>query len=239
MARAFTTQQKELLRSPDLQVNVLATFYLDEGVYRFCDDQAGFDLSDGVNTYIGANAFAEASEIRASQDLSAEQVTLILDGNRMEEAGVQDPAAVLTAILGYLYQQRRVDYAFGFRYSYSKELNLVIPAYAGKINSARLIDEDISFEDKGARTTSKLEIVLDSLAARYSRSSNRIRSHQDQLEIDPTDQFYSYTVDTALNERTVYWGKAAPFSSGGGYGGYSGGGGGAGGGRYEFNEVMR
>lgn len=228
MARAFTAPQKALLRSADCHVNALATFYLDAGTYRFCDDQAGYDLSDGVNTYIGANALSESVEIRSAQDLAAEQVTMLLDGNRMAQYGIQDPARVLSDILGYLYQQRRVDWAFGFRYSYSKDINLIIPAYAGKINSSRLIDREMTFDDKGSRTVTYLEIVLDSLAARYDRATNRIRAHQDQLELDPTDNFYSFTLDVVANDRTVYWGKDSPFGDGTGVGGggYAGGAGG-------------
>jgi hypothetical protein len=215
MARGFDTTEKALLRSPDLAVNLLATFHLDEGVFRFCDELTGFDLSDGTNTYIGANAFAEAIEIRMTSDMQAESVTIVLDGNRMTQAGVADPARVLSDILGYLYQQRRVDFAFGFRYSYSSSINMVVPAYAGKINSARLIDESVDYSDSSDfRTSSKLEIVLDSLAARYNRSTNRLRAHNDQQEIDPTDMFYSFTVDVAMNERSIYWGKAAPFATG-------------------------
>lgn len=241
MARAFTAPQKALLRSPDLAVNVLATFYLDEGTYRFCDELTGFDLSDGTNTYIGANAFAEPPEVRMTSDLQAEQVTLILDGNRMTQAGVADPARVLADIMGYLYQQRRVDYAFGFRYSNSPTINMVVPAYAGKINSVRLVDRSIGFpDDNDLRVVASLEIVLDSLAARYGRATMRLRAHNDQLEIDATDMFYSHTVDVVMNERSIYWGKKSPFGGGvvrssPGSSGVSGGGGairsGLGGGR--------
>jgi uncharacterized membrane protein YgcG len=240
MARALTAPQKALLRSPDLHVNALVTFFLDQGTYRFCDDQAGFDLTDGVNTWIGANALAEAVEIRGSSALAAESVTILCDGNRMAQAGIADPARVLRDILGYLYQQRRVDWALGFRYSYSKDINMIIPAYAGKINSARLIDREINTPEDGARTVSYLEIVLDSLASRYNRSTNRTRSHQDQLEFDSTDNFYSHTQDVVQNERNVYWGKDAPFGSGGpgGSGGGGGGGGSRGGGGLNgFNSV--
>lgn len=211
MARALTAPQRALLRSPDLAMNLLATFYLDEGTYRFCDENSGYDLNDGTHTYLGANTLADASEVRSANDLQAESVTLTLDGNRMTQAGIDDPGRVLRDILGYLYQQRRVDYALGFRYVYSQEVNLVVPIYAGKINSARLIDLEIDGpENGGATTTTNLEIILDSLAMRYRRASNRTRSHEDQLEIDPTDMFYSFTVNIAVNEKSVYWGKAAP-----------------------------
>ncbi len=212
MARALTTPQKALLRSPDLQISSLITFYLDEGTYRFCDEASGFDLTDGVNTWIGANSLASGIEVRGSQDLTAESVTLMLDGNRMAQYGVADPAKVLREILGYLYQQRRVDCALGFRYSYSNELNMIVPIHAGKINSARLLDKEIEGPEAGGGVTATyLEIVLDSLAMRYRRAANRTRSHEDQLEIDPTDKFYSFTVNIAVNEKSIFWGRQAPY----------------------------
>jgi hypothetical protein len=201
------------------------------GAYRFCDEMSGFDLKDGTNTWVGANAFAEASEIRMTSEMQAEQVTLLLDGNRLSQAGVADPARVLSDILGYIYQQRRVDYAFAFRYSYSNQINMIVPAYAGKINSARLIDREMDFPGEGrTRTVTYLEIVLDSLAARYNRATFRLRAHNDQLEIDPTDMFYSFTVDVTMNERTLYWGKKSPFGGGAVTGGSSYGSGGSSGG---------
>lgn len=214
MARALTPTQRALLQSPDIGLNVLATFYLDSGTYRFCDDV--IDLYDGTYTYLGANAIAESFEVRSASDLAAEPATLICDGNRMAQYGIADPAKILREMLEELYHQRRVDFAFGYRYTYSKDVNLVIPCYAGKINYARLVDGEIQFADDGAQENAaadaRLEIVLDSLASRYNRATFRTRSHQDQLEIDPTDNFYSFTVDATLNEKTLYWGKDAPIN---------------------------
>lgn len=212
MARAFTPEQLALLKSPNLKVNVLATFFLDEGTYRFCDENSGFDLKFGADTYIGANALFVATEVRSGSGLAAEPVTISIDGNRMAQVGIQDPAAALRDILGYLYQQRRVNWDFAFRYANEKDINLIVSAFAGKINSARLIDREVDVFDNSPRTTTILEIVLDSLAARYGRATYRLRSHNDQLEIDPTDQFYSFTVDVALTERNVLWGRGAPMN---------------------------
>ena len=225
MARSLTTDQKNLLRSPDLACNALATFYLDEGTYRFCDHP--LDLYNGVDTFIGASALSESVDIKSGSDLAAQEVTLLIDGNRMTQYGIEDPASVLRDILTYLHQQRRVDIALGFRYSYSMDVNLTIPVYAGKINSCRLIDQRIpGIDSDQAVIESRLEITLDALAMRYSKATLRTRSHQDQLEIDPTDNFFSFTLDATLNEAALYWGKerprgiAAPYSGGvGGIGG--------------------
>jgi hypothetical protein len=216
MARALTTEQKNLLRSSELAVHTLATFFLDSGTYRFCDDV--HDLSDGTNTYIGASALAGGVEVRAARPLASEPLTLIIDGNRMSQFGISDPAAVLRDMLDELIHQRRVNLALGFHYNYNQDINLVIPIYAGKINYAKLIDAELSLtEDKPVEA--KLEIVIDSLAMRYTRATFRTRSHNDQLEIDTTDNFYSFVADAAQNEKRLYWGKDAPYGSSSSYGG--------------------
>lgn len=207
MARLLTSGQKALLRAPSITLRVLFIFYLDEGTYRFCDDIQ--DATDGVNTYIGANPLASSLEVRSGRDLAAEPITLVLDGNKMTQAGIQDPARVLSDILGYLHRQRRVDVAFGFSYPNTQNMELLIPIAAMKINTARLIDQDMSLDDSDQAVEAKLEIVMDSLASRYSRATFRTRSHDDQLEIDPTDNFFSFTSDAANSERNLLWGKAA------------------------------
>jgi hypothetical protein len=242
MSRLFTTEQKALLRAPSLRLNVLMSFFLDEGTYRFCDDI--IDRNDGVNTYIGAQPLASTIDIRSGKDLSAEPVTLILDGNKMTQAGIQDPARVLADIMGYLHQQRRVDISFGLSYPDQSEINMVIPVAALKINYCRWIDETIDIMDPTGDVTAKLEIVMDSLAARYQRSPFRTRSHADQLEIDPTDMFFSFTADASNTEKTLHWGKKSSIGGVRGGGGFIGGavafitannggsGGGGGGGSY-------
>ena len=221
MARLFTNEQKELLRAPSLTLRICFTFYLDEGTYRFCDDIA--DATDGVNTYLGANPLASSIEIRSGRDLAAEPITIVLDGNKMTQAGINDPASVLRDILGYLHRQRRVDVHFGLSYPDSQEMNLLIPVGAMKINYARLIDKEIDLEDGTTQVDAQLEIVMDSLAARYGRATFRTRSHDDQLEIDPTDQFFSFVSDAANNEKNLLWGKKSSIGyTGAAYGPTSG-----------------
>lgn len=211
MARALTTEQRNLLRSPFLRCRVLATFFLDSGTYRFCDDVE--DMYNGANTYIGASSLAELSEIRSGQDLSAEGVTMTIDGNKFTQAGVTDPGAILRQMLDEMHHQRRVDWAFGFAYTYSQEINLTIPAYAGKINSARLVDEDVDLRPDGQPVQAKLVVVIDALASRYQRATFRTRSDADQREIDPDDAFFSFTTDALNTEKSIYWGKKSPVGS--------------------------
>jgi hypothetical protein len=212
MARAFTNAQRALLRAPAVRIRLLATFYLDAGTYRFTDDV--LDVVAGGQTYIGASALTESIEVRSGADLAAEPITLICDGNRMEQHGIQDPARVLSDIMGYLHQQRRVDFAYGLSYPEETVVNLMIPIAAMKINHVRLVDQqlDLLAEEPVA---ARLEIVCDSLAMRYGRSTYRTRSHADQQEIDSSDMFFSFTQDAAQAEKTIYWGKKAPRGGGG------------------------
>lgn len=205
--RFLTQAQKNLVRADSVDARLLATFYLDEGTFRFCDDT--HDVSDGVNTYIGANALTDTIEVRSGRDLSAEPVTLVCDGNRMADFGIADPARVLNDMLGYLHTQRRIDFALGLMPPTSKDVQLIIPLYAGKINYARLVDEDMNFIPEAA-STSKLEIVIDGLATRYNRATFRTRTDADQREIDPTDAFFSFVDDSIEQEGKLYWGRDAP-----------------------------
>lgn len=211
MSRALTTPQRDLLRSPSLRVRVLVTFYLDSGTYRFCDDVE--DMYNGAYTYVGASSIAELSEVRSGADLAAEGCTMTIDGNKFTQAGSGDPGAILRQMLDALYHQRRVDWAFGFGYIDSQDINLTIPAYAGKINTARLIDETVDLSGSSPPVQSKLEVTLDSLAMRYQRATFRTRSDADQREISSVDAFFSFTADASNSERTLFWGKASPNGS--------------------------
>jgi hypothetical protein len=214
MARLLTDPQRTLLRAPSIRLRVLMAFYLDEGTFRFTDDV--IDVWDGQYTWIGAQPLASSIEIRSGRDLSAEPVTLTLDGNRMTQAGITDPARVLSDIMGYLHQQRRVDCYLGFSYPNQAEVNLRVPVAALKINHVRSVDKEMDFGESGQPAVAQLVIVLDSLAARYARSTFRVRSHDDQKEIDPTDNFFSFTADAANTEKSLYWGRASSTAGGGG-----------------------
>lgn len=205
MARTLTSPEKALLRLAGFKVRFLVTFHLDSGTYRFCDDIE--DVSDGSNTYIGAAALANVSDIKGSQGLAAEGVTLVVDGARVSQSGFTDPAQLFRDILGYKLHQRRVDISLGFSELDSATLTLVIPVYAGKINNAKITDPKLSF-DGNAPTESigNMEIALDSLAHRYGRVTGRTRSHNDQLEIDSSDMFFSFVQDMAQS-KDLYWGK--------------------------------
>ena len=191
----------------------LVTFTMDgPSYYYFCDDWQ--DLSDGTNTYIGASALASAANIVSSGPFAAESVQLIIDGVRLQQAGFTDPASFFRTILAQNLSQRRVDISMGFAAVGSTSISLNVPVYAGKINFARIEEDQVDVvqagDSSGVQSPSKLIIQLDSLAMRYQWVNNRVRSHQDQLEIDSTDYFYQFVSDTIAQDRNLYWGKASP-----------------------------
>lgn len=215
MARTFTEAQKELLRSSALQARLMTTWWLDDATYRFSDDV--YDFTYGGNTWIGANALASATDIKANQSgWAAESVTLTVDGTRLYQAGFTDPAGLFRTIIDLPLTNRRVDIELGLMAIGEVNPTLVIPLYAGKINYPRIVDPPKNFERPGEATHSKMEFVLDSLAMRYQWVVGRTRSHEDQLEIDPTDQFFSFVHDNIRNEQTLYWGKKDPDGIGAG-----------------------
>lgn len=232
MALNLTSDQRTLLRSGNIKVRLLTTWYMDGGTYRFCEDVD--DITIGADTWIGAAAVASASEFKGSATgMAAEPVKLIIDGTRMLQMGFTDPAAFFRTILSEPLSNRLVDLELAVGYADSDAYILVVPLHAGKINSARLVDPSTPL-DAEEPAQPNLEVVLDSLAMRYAWVTNRVRSHQDQLEIDPTDNFFSHTHNNVRNEQLLYWGKKRPVGAGSGGGGYGGGGLGGGGGYTDF-----
>lgn len=215
MARNFSDDQRALLRSSVLRARLLTTWYMDGGTFYYCDDTQ--DLTWNSNLFIGANALASATEIRsAASGWAAESVTITVDGTRLGEAGMTDPAIFFAAIFALDLSNRRVDIDLALMGETDENPVLVFPLYAGKINNAKLVDPNRAVTDIGVAQQSKLEIVLDSLAARYQWIVGRTRTHEDQLEIDPTDMFFSFVHDNMQNEQTLYWGKKAPAGIGAG-----------------------
>lgn len=204
MARAFTTDQKALLREASLRATLLIDMYLDEGTFRFCDDVINY--SDGTNTYIGANPLIDGIEYKSGMNLSAEPVIIKCDANRMEQAGIDDPMSVLREMMDYLHKQRRVDWSVGFSKFNTDVVELKIPIYAGKINYVRLTDPELTLST-GDPVQGQLEIALDALSLRYQRATHRTRSNEDQRRYHSDDKFFDFVASASRGEINLLWGK--------------------------------
>lgn len=210
MARAFTPHQRQVLRSGAFKLRILLTFWLDDGPTRFCDDVE--DLYYENEKYLGASGFLSCTDIKSGSGLVSEPVSIILDGTRLNATGVVDPAELFRDILKLKLHQRRVDIYMGISPVTDPNIMFKKPVYAGKINNARVVDSKLNLESvtssRGDASPGNLEIVLDSLAARYNRVTGRTRSHADQQSIDPTDMFYSFVQGLVQTQQNIYWGKA-------------------------------
>lgn len=211
MARLLDQSTIDQLNASGLKATILCELYIPSGNVYLCDDVD--DLTATVNSitnvYIGASVLFGAMTISSSSPLAAEPVTIILDGAKLHQAGLPSALDFYNQLLEEDYQQKRVNFYLAIQNADTLEIVSIWNLYAGKINSIRQVDEAVSIlGDKPVQ--SNLEVILDSLAARYNRTIGRVRTHEDQLEIDPTDKFYSYVSAASKNERNIYWGKAAP-----------------------------
>lgn len=222
MARPLTSDQRTLLRSDSVKARLLATFRMDDADYLYCDDVDDITDTASGRTWIGASALAECSDIKSGSNFSAEQVTITVDGARIHASGFTDPGVLFRSILELPLHNRRVDLEYGIGYEDETELGLIIPAYAGKINHVRVVASQAPFdslpEGVDQAPQQKLEIVLDSIAIRYSWITGRTRSNADQQEIYPGDTFFRFVGDAVLNETKLYWGKKNPTIASSGYG---------------------
>lgn len=209
MARALTNTQRRLLRGSVLKIRLLVSFYMDDGAYHFCDDVEDLVCED--TKYIGANGLASCTDIRSGSGLSAEPVSLIVDGSRLNATGYDDPAGFFRSILSLKLHQRRVDISLGIGSIDSFDLLFKRPVYAGKINNARIVDAKLNLESTRMEpSVGNLEITLDSLASRYGRVTARTRSHADQQQLDPTDKFFIFVQGMVQSSHQLYWGKQDP-----------------------------
>jgi hypothetical protein len=136
----------------------------------------------------------------------------VIDGTRMLQTGFTDPASFFRDLIAEPWTNRRIKFEYGYSYPDEALIQLKLPLHGGKVNYIKLIDPATPMGRKSGEPSpqSKLEIVIDSLAIRYQWATGRTRSHEDQLEIDPTDMFFSYVDDNIPLERNLYWGKEDP-----------------------------
>lgn len=215
MALPLTPDQRQALRGP-VAIRILVDLYLDSGRYSFWDGDAHAAFNGA--TYLSAAAVGGVSPISLGQDLGAEGITLTLDGTRLLEiAGdPRDPAEVLGTFEDENYQQRAVDVSYAFFSMETQALILVQRRFAGLIDQAPIQERPPGDDGPGAVI---LTINCESLARRYGRRVGRLRSHDDQQEIWPGDDFYKFKASTLANERNLLWGRKGDPSQGGAFSG--------------------
>lgn len=225
MAVTLTADQRAALRSGAIAIRVLVDLYLGSGRYSFWDGVQHMTL-DGQQ-YLAAGAFASISTISFGQDLGADGVEIVFDATRLLEASPEpfDPAALLATIHDEAYHQRRIDIRFAFFNAETGEQVLTLRRFGGLIDQIEIRDAPPSDDGPGG---AHMVIRCESVARRYGRREGRVRSHEDQTEIWPGDDFFKFTQATITAERRIIWGRRPPGGGGAIGDGTSGVGGGGG-----------
>lgn len=204
MAVPLTSDQRAALRSGAIAIRLLIDFYLDSGRYSFWDDDS-IAVFDGT-TYYGVAAFGEISSVSLGIDLGAEDIEMRLDLTRLLNASddPSDPANILAAIEQESYQQRRTELRYAFFSAETGALIMTIRRFAGLIDQMGMQEE----VEPDVPNRALLVVRCNSIARRYGRRTGRRRTHEDQQEIWPGDDFFKFVASTVNSEANLSWGKA-------------------------------
>jgi hypothetical protein len=185
-------------------IRVLVDLYLGSGRYSFWDGHQHASL-DG-QTYLAAGAFSTISGISFGQDLGADGVEITFDASRLLAASTEpfDPAALLATVHDEAYHQKRVDIRFAFFDAETGALVLTVRRFGGIIDQIEIRETPGGDEGPGSAA---MIIRCESVARRYGRREGRTRSHEDQTEIWPGDDFFKFTQSTVASERRLIWGR--------------------------------
>ncbi|MDX2277711.1 MAG: hypothetical protein NW206_19850 [Hyphomonadaceae bacterium] len=225
MALALTTAQRNALRSGPLALYLCCDLELDSGTERFWDGPE--DATIDGDTFLAIGAFASASSVSMGLDLGGGGVELMLDATKLLDAAANptDPAYFLSTIIsngGYRQRPMHLYYSF---WNASTGLHILqVRAFTG------LIDQMTILQRPGAdgRGQAILKVACESLTLRYGTRVGRVRSHADQQEIWPGDDFFKFCAGSVAQERNLDWGKEGSNNGGGGGLNYVGGLGGGG-----------
>lgn len=213
MPIALTDDEKAALRRGSIAIRTLIDFHFDSGRYSFWDGEFHWEAEPGV-TYLAVSDFGEVSSVGMGQDLGAEGITLRLNGTKLIEASpdADDPGAFFGMIEEENYQQRRTDVRFAFFDIDTGALLFTKRRYAGLVDQMRQLEE---INEQFTAAEQWLVIALESMARRYMVRSGRTRSHEDQREIDATDDFFKFTAPSVAKQGNIWWGRRPPGSGGG------------------------
>ena len=205
MALPLTPAQRAALRRGAIGARALLDLYLASGRYSFWDG----DEHESINgvTYVSAGAFATVSDISYGIDLGADGIEIAFDATRLLNASPDpfDPVKLLSTINAEDYHQKRAEMRLILFDTETREQILVVRSFTG------VIDQMPIEETPGEGGSSAILIVkLESVARRYGRRVGRTRTHEDQQEIWPGDDFFKFVGSTIAKERQIYWGRMPP-----------------------------
>lgn len=214
----LTTDQLNTLRYGPAALFTCVDLHIDDGPYYFWDGPEAATID--AKAYLSLGGYAGVSTVIHGADLGSSAVDLILDASRLLSASnnPSDPANWLaTVISNGGYRQRRM-YMFYSIWNASTGVHVLQRrAMSGVIDQMRIRYDPDANSGKGS---AKLVVRCEDISLRYGQRLGRLRNHEDQREIDPTDDFFKMTAGAIIRERTLQWGRAGegsqPTTGGGG-----------------------
>lgn len=211
MAITLTADERAALRRGAVGVRALIDLYFTSGRYSFWDGDVIWNF-EGQN-YVPISEFGEISPISLGQDLGAEGIEIVVNGTRLvEAAGGTDPGALFGTIELEAYQMRRVEIRLAFFDIETGALLFLRRRYTGIIDQIRHEERRV---ESGAMNMF-LVVGVESLARRYGTRLGRTRSHEDQQEIYPGDEFFKFTMASGATRPALVWGRKSAQTGGGG-----------------------
>lgn len=213
MAVPLTSGQRDALRSGPLALYLCVDLFLDGGTQRFWDGPENAVISG--DSYLSIGAYAGASVVSQGADLGGNGIELTLDATKLlgAAADVSDPAYFLSTIISAGgYRQRPMRLSFSFWNADTGAHILQLRKFTGVIDQMQIDDKPATGSGEGRAL---LVIKCESLTLRYGQRTGRVRSHADQQEIWPGDDFFKLCAGSVATERSLNWGhKAAKVNDG-------------------------
>lgn len=202
----LTETQLNTLRYGPAALFTCVSLFIDDGPYHFWNGPSNHDI-DGT-TFLSIGAFGWATAVGHSSDMAASGIELVLDATRILKAANDetDPGLwVATVIANGGYRQRRMNMAYSIWNADTGEHVMQRRTFTGVIDQMAIRYDPSPENGLGA---CKLIVRCEAITLRYGQRLGRIRSHEDQREIAPTDDFYKFCTGSVIRERTLQWGKA-------------------------------
>jgi hypothetical protein len=193
MPRSYDVNDQAALDAHVVSSRMLVRLDLAQGVFGFWTG-IGILAYGGVN-YVGAGSLLSIEGIKQSSDLSSVQVVGRLTGIANSDLTPD----VLASIETYTYHQREcIIYS-----AYFNESDTMIGA--PEIEFRGYIDRIVHTDNADGQAA--IEVHLESRFRDHQKSGYRVRSDQDQRNIDPTDEGMRHV--TKVSSEKVTFGKVS------------------------------
>lgn len=182
------------------------SLYIDDGPYHFWNGPNSHNI-DGTD-FLSVGGFGWVSPVAHSVDMGASGIELVLDATRLLKAAndLTDPGVWLSTVISNGgYRQRRMSMSYSIWNAKTGAHVMQRRGFTGVIEQMAIRYDPSPRHGLG---NLKLAVRCEAITLRYGQRLGRIRSHEDQRELDPVDDFYLFCTGSVIRERTLQWGRA-------------------------------